>query len=81
MQEQLQKLKLEKEQTEEALKAREDSLKQKEEELETKDREQEKLKIELKKLQKVKEFKPTVVSHFPILFFIGNSVEIELGLV
>ncbi|KAL8556599.1 hypothetical protein ACS0TY_004159 [Phlomoides rotata] len=64
MQEQLEKLKLEKEQTEEALKARDDSLKQKEEELEIRDREQEKLKIELKKLQKVKEFKPTVTFPF-----------------
>ncbi|KAL1552009.1 high mobility group B protein 6-like [Salvia divinorum] len=53
MQEQLEKLKIEKEQTEEMLKA-------KEEQLETRDREQEKLKIELRKLQKIKEFKPTV---------------------
>ncbi|XP_057802606.1 high mobility group B protein 13-like [Salvia miltiorrhiza] len=57
MQEQLEKLKIEKEQTEEMLKA-------KEEQLETRDREQEKLKIELKKLQKIKEFKPTVT--FPL---------------
>ncbi|KAI3468639.1 hypothetical protein Pfo_025302 [Paulownia fortunei] len=64
MQEQLEKLKLEKEQTEEMLKAREESLKQKEEELETRDREQEKLKIELKKLQKMKEFKPTMTFPF-----------------
>ncbi|KAL0393651.1 UNVERIFIED_CONTAM: High mobility group B protein 6 [Sesamum latifolium] len=64
MQEQLEKLKLEKVQTEEMLKAREESLKQKEEELEMRDREQEKLKIELKKLQKMKEFKPTMA--FPL---------------
>ncbi|KAL7159950.1 hypothetical protein ABFS83_01G062500 [Erythranthe nasuta] len=64
MQEQLEKLKIEKEQTEEALKAREETLKQKEEEIETRDREQEKLKIELKKLQKMKEFKPTVTFPF-----------------
>ncbi|CAA0809706.1 High mobility group B protein 6 [Striga hermonthica] len=60
MQEKLEKLKLEKEHTEEMLKAKEESLKQKEEELETRDREQEKLKTELKKLQKMKEFNPTV---------------------
>ncbi|KAK6137348.1 hypothetical protein DH2020_028908 [Rehmannia glutinosa] len=64
MQEQLEKLKIQKEQTEEMLKAKEESLKQKEEELETRDREQEKLKIELKKLQKMKEFKPTMM--FPL---------------
>ncbi|KAH6760971.1 HMG mobility box protein [Perilla frutescens var. frutescens] len=64
MQEQLEKLKIEKEQTEEILKAKDESLKQKEEELETRDREQEKLKVELKKLQKIKEFKPTVT--FPL---------------
>ncbi|GER33007.1 high mobility group family protein [Striga asiatica] len=60
MQEKLEKLKLEKEHTEEMLKAKEESLKQKEEELETRDREQEKLKTELKKLQKMKEFNPTM---------------------
>lgn len=64
MQEQLQKLKIEKEQTEDALKARE-------EELEMRDREQEKLKIELKKLQKIKEFKPTVVN--------PNSADLVFG--
>ncbi|GFQ08275.1 high mobility group b protein 6, partial [Phtheirospermum japonicum] len=64
MQEKLEKLRIEKEQTEEILKAKEESLKQKEEEIETKDREQEKLKVELKKLQKMKEFKPTMT--FPI---------------
>ncbi|KZV53189.1 high mobility group B protein 6-like [Dorcoceras hygrometricum] len=53
MQEKLEKLKIEKEQTEEILKAREESLKQK-------DQEQEKLKMEIKKLQKIKEFKPTM---------------------
>ncbi|XP_073028929.1 high mobility group B protein 13-like [Primulina eburnea] len=57
MQENLEKLKIEKEQTEEMLKAREESLKQK-------DQEQEKLKMEIKKLQKIKEFKPTMA--FPI---------------
>ncbi|XP_073118480.1 high mobility group B protein 13-like [Henckelia pumila] len=57
MQEKLEKLTIEKEQTEEMLKAREESLKQK-------DQEQEKLKMEIKKLQKIKEFKPTMA--FPI---------------
>ncbi|KAK4365467.1 hypothetical protein RND71_016825 [Anisodus tanguticus] len=60
MQEKLQKMTLEKEQTEEMLKAREEMLKQKEEELEARDKEHEKLQTELKKLQKMKEFKPTV---------------------
>ncbi|XP_030951920.1 high mobility group B protein 6-like [Quercus lobata] len=60
MQEKLQKLRLEKEKTEELLKAKDEILKQKEEELETRGRQQEKLQTELKKLQKLKEFKPTV---------------------
>ncbi|XP_059662232.1 high mobility group B protein 6-like [Cornus florida] len=60
MQERLQQLRLEKEKTEDMLKARDDMLKQKEEELETRGREQEKLQTELKKLQKLKEFKPTM---------------------
>lgn len=61
MQEKLQKMTLEKEQTEEMLKAREEMLKQKEEELEARGKEHEKLQTELKKLQKMKEFKPTLV--------------------
>lgn len=61
MQEKLQKLRLEKEQTEELLKVKDEALKQKEEE-------KEKLHLELKKLQKIKEFKPTVVSNFSPLF-------------
>ncbi|KAF2313434.1 hypothetical protein GH714_010980 [Hevea brasiliensis] len=60
MQEMLQKLRLEKEKTEELLKEKDEMLKAKEEELETKGREQEKLQMELKKLQKVKEFKPNM---------------------
>lgn len=62
MQEKMQLLRLEKEKTEELLKARDELLKQKEEELENRGREQEKLQVELKKLQKLKEFKPTMVS-------------------
>ncbi|EPS57873.1 hypothetical protein M569_16944, partial [Genlisea aurea] len=53
MQEKLEKLTLEKEQAEEMLKA-------KDEELDTKNKEHEKLRNELKKLQKIKEFKPTM---------------------
>ncbi|ESW32142.1 hypothetical protein PHAVU_002G296700 [Phaseolus vulgaris] len=60
MQEMLQQMRLEKEKTEELLKARDDALKQKDEELENRGREQEKLQVELKKLQKLKEFKPTM---------------------
>ncbi|CAL0312594.1 unnamed protein product [Lupinus luteus] len=60
MQEKLQQLRLEKEKTEELLKVKDEALKQKEEELECRDREQEKLQIELKKLHKLKEFKPTM---------------------
>nr|XP_009599657.1 high mobility group B protein 6-like isoform X1 [Nicotiana tomentosiformis]XP_009599658.1 high mobility group B protein 6-like isoform X2 [Nicotiana tomentosiformis] len=73
MQEKLQKMTLEKEQTEEMLKAREDMLKQKEEELEARDKEQEKLQIELKKLQKMKEFKPTL--NFPIVQSLRDKEE------
>lgn len=65
MQEKLQQLRLEKEKTEETLKARDEMLKLKEEELETRGKEQEKLQMELKKLQKMKEFKPTMT--FPIV--------------
>ncbi|XP_057421825.1 high mobility group B protein 6-like [Lotus japonicus] len=60
MQEKMQQMRLEKEKTEELLKARDELLKQKEEELENRGREQEKLQVELKKLQKLKEFKPTM---------------------
>ncbi|KAK4338487.1 hypothetical protein RND71_042974 [Anisodus tanguticus] len=65
MQEKLQKMTLEKEQTEGMLKAREEMLKHKEEELEVRGKEHEKLQTELKKLQKMKEFKPTL--NFPIV--------------
>ncbi|CAK9143191.1 unnamed protein product [Ilex paraguariensis] len=64
MQEKFQQLKLEKEQTEELLKARDELLKLKEEDLEARGKEQEKLQMELKKLQKMKEFKPTMI--FPV---------------
>ncbi|KAI3974877.1 hypothetical protein MKX01_004988 [Papaver californicum] len=53
-------MKLEKEKTEEILKDRDEMLRLKEEELEIKGKEQQKLQVELKKLQKLKEFNPTV---------------------
>lgn len=62
MQAKLQQLQIEKEKTEELLKSKDDMLKLKEEELENRGREHEKLQIEVKKLQKLKEFKPTMVS-------------------
>ncbi|KAL5052880.1 hypothetical protein RYX36_033562 [Vicia faba] len=58
MQEKLKQLRLEKEKTDELLK-------QKDEELENRGKEQEKLQIELKKLQKLKEFKP--IMNFPMV--------------
>ncbi|XP_022738123.1 high mobility group B protein 6-like isoform X2 [Durio zibethinus] len=64
MQEMVQKLRIEKEKTEELLKEKDEMLKLKEEELETKGKDREKLQIEFKKLQKIKEFKPTMT--FPI---------------
>ncbi|XWS61650.1 hypothetical protein CRYUN_Cryun07bG0144600 [Craigia yunnanensis] len=54
----LQKLRIEKEKNEELLKEKDGMLKMKEEELETQGKKQEKLQMELKKLQKMKEFKP-----------------------
>ncbi|KAL5750047.1 hypothetical protein ACOSP7_024650 [Xanthoceras sorbifolium] len=64
MQEMLEKMKIEKEKTEEMLKM-------KEEELEVKGKEQEKLQMELKKLQKMKEFKPNMT--FPIVQSLKNK--------
>jgi len=61
MQTMLEKMKIEKDKTEELLKEKDEILRKKEEELETRDAEQEKLKVELKKLQKMKEFKPNMV--------------------
>nr|GMD01612.1 high mobility group B protein 6-like isoform X1 [Ipomoea batatas] len=77
MQDRLQRLKIEKEQTEELLKAREEMLKQKEEELQVRGKEQEKLQLELKKLQKIKEFKPTL--NFPILKTLGEKEKEKKG--
>ncbi|CAN6987097.1 hypothetical protein IGI04_001350 [Brassica rapa subsp. trilocularis] len=58
MQAMMEKMKIEKDKTEELLKEKDEILRRKEEELVTRDAEQEKLKMELKKLQKMKEFKP-----------------------
>lgn len=60
MQEKLEKMTLEKQQAEEMLKL-------KEQELESHNKEQEKVKMELKKLQKLKEFKPTMVYSLTLL--------------
>ncbi|CAH8360096.1 unnamed protein product [Eruca vesicaria subsp. sativa] len=60
MQMMLEKMKIEKDKTEELLKEKDEILRKKEEEIETRDAEQEKLKTELKKLQKMKEFKPNM---------------------
>ncbi|XP_010422046.1 PREDICTED: high mobility group B protein 13 [Camelina sativa] len=64
MQAMLEKMKIEKEKTEDLLKEKDEILRKKEEELETKEVEQEKLKTELKKLQKMKEFKPNMTFAF-----------------
>ncbi|RWW40474.1 hypothetical protein BHE74_00054116 [Ensete ventricosum] len=56
----LQLLQLEKEKTEELVKQRDEILKQKDEEIENRGKDQERLQEELKKLQKLKEFKPTM---------------------
>ncbi|KAF3602591.1 hypothetical protein F2Q69_00033876 [Brassica cretica] len=60
MQTMMEKMKIEKDKTEELLKEKDEILRRKEEELVTRDAEQEKLKTELKKLQKMKEFKPNM---------------------
>ncbi|KAF3773817.1 High mobility group B protein 13 [Nymphaea thermarum] len=60
LQEKLERLSLEKQRAEELLKERDALLKQKEEELEIRGKDQERLQIEIKKLQKLKEFKPNV---------------------
>lgn len=68
MQEKLQKMTLEKQQAEELLKL-------KEQELESHNREQEKVKMELKKLQKLKEFKPTMT--LPILHSLKDKDQVK----
>lgn len=65
VQRRLEKLRIEKEKTEELLKQRDETIRVKEEELENRCKEQEKLQKEIKKLQKLKEFKPTM--NFPLV--------------
>lgn len=66
----LQMLQLEKEKTEELLRQQDEVLKQKDEEIENCGKEQERLQDELKKLQKLKEFKPTMVRAFTKFVFL-----------
>ncbi|MBA0575176.1 hypothetical protein Golob_024885 [Gossypium lobatum] len=73
MQDMLQKLRIEKEKTEELLKEKDEMLKMKDEEIENKGKEQEKLQMELKKLQKMKEFKPNM--NFAISMNKGGGFE------
>ncbi|XP_037487080.1 high mobility group B protein 6-like [Triticum dicoccoides] len=56
----LQRLRLEKEKAEEMVRERDEVIRQKEEEIETKAKQQERLQAELKKMQRVKMFEPTM---------------------
>ncbi|CAN6231122.1 unnamed protein product [Urochloa humidicola] len=56
----LERLRLEKEKAEEMVRERDEVIRKKEEEIETKEKEQERLQAELRKVQRAKEFKPTV---------------------
>lgn len=76
----LQQLQLEKEKTEELLKQRDELLKQKDEEIENRGKEHEKLQGELKKIQKLKQFKPTMVKFcflFPLNFFLFDRFSMD----
>nr|CAD1842296.1 unnamed protein product [Ananas comosus var. bracteatus] len=75
LQEKLQKLQIEKEKTEELLRERDAMLREKEEEIENRGKERERLQAELKKLQKTKEFKPTV--SFPLVASLREKEEEE----
>jgi hypothetical protein len=57
----LERLRLEKEKAEEMVRERDEVIRKKEEEIETKEKERERLQAELRKVQRAKEFKPTVV--------------------
>jgi len=57
----LERLRLEKEKAEEMVRERDEVIRKKEEEIETRDKEQGRLQAELRKVQRAKEFKPTVV--------------------
>ncbi|PUZ75026.1 hypothetical protein GQ55_1G114500 [Panicum hallii var. hallii] len=61
----LERLRLEKEKAEEMVRERDEVIRKKEEEIETKEKEQERLQAELRKVQRAKEFKPTV--SFPLV--------------
>ncbi|RLN08366.1 high mobility group B protein 6-like [Panicum miliaceum] len=56
----LERLRLEKEKAEEMVRERDEVIRKKEEEIETKEKEQGRLQAELRKVQRAKEFKPTV---------------------
>ncbi|XP_044967830.1 high mobility group B protein 6-like [Hordeum vulgare subsp. vulgare] len=60
----LERLRLEKEKAEEMVRERDEVIRKKEEELETKGKQQERLQAELKKMQRVKVFEPTM--NFPL---------------
>jgi upstream-binding transcription factor len=64
----LERLRLEKEKAEEMVRERDEVIRKKEEEIETRDKAQERLQAELRKVQRAKEFKPTVVRSDPDLF-------------
>ena len=57
----LERLRLEKVKAEEMARERDEVIRKKEEEIETKGKQQERLQAELKKMQRIKEFKPTMV--------------------
>ncbi|CAD6251202.1 unnamed protein product [Miscanthus lutarioriparius] len=61
----LERLRLEKEKAEEMVRERDEVIRKKEEEIETRDKEQGRLQAELRKVQRAKEFKPTV--SFPLV--------------
>ncbi|XP_062218765.1 high mobility group B protein 6-like [Phragmites australis] len=61
----LERLRLEKEKAEEMVRERDEVIRKKEEEIETKEKEHERLQAELRKVQRAKEFKPTV--SFPLV--------------
>ncbi|XP_051227305.1 high mobility group B protein 6 [Lolium perenne] len=61
----MEKLRLEKEKAEEMVRERDEVIRKKEEEIESKGKQQERLQAELKKMQRIKEFKPTM--NFPMV--------------
>jgi upstream-binding transcription factor len=70
----LERLRLEKEKAEEMVRERDEVIRKKEEEIETKGKQQERLQAELKKMQRIKEFKPTMVCICIDLFHHGVCV-------